>query len=177
MFSSCLLLALLLPPCSPMFLLASYIFDYLRTIVDLVWVCFSSFHNHFSWVFNYLSISKNPQKTKFLKKFQKILIKFLRLKWAREAPGTTQGDPPSHHTTWWHGPGQAALWHGVGPPGPPLILPPATPFSLPKKHHSIAQTCVLTILSRDFRYPCSAHLCCWDSEHLFSGMWLLRLSK
>jgi hypothetical protein len=37
------------------------------------------------------------------------------MKWGREAPGTTQGDPPSHHTTWWHEPGQAAPRHDVGP--------------------------------------------------------------
>jgi hypothetical protein len=124
----------------------------------------------FSRVFNFLSISEESSKIKFLEKFQKILFKFLCQNWGREAPGTPQGDPPCHHTTWWRGQGQAALWHGVGPPGPPLTSPPATSFSYPKYPHSIAQAHVLAVLARDFRSPCSAHLCCRDLEHLFSGM-------
>jgi hypothetical protein len=50
-----------------------------------------------------LSIFEKSSKIKFLKKFQKILFKFLYQKWGREEPGTPQGDPPCHHTTWWHG--------------------------------------------------------------------------
>jgi hypothetical protein len=46
----------------------------------------------------------------------------------------TQGDPPCHHTTWWRGPILAAPWHGVGPPGPPLILSPAIPLSLSREN-------------------------------------------
>jgi hypothetical protein len=99
-------------------------------------------------------------KNKVSQKITEFFLKFLRLKWGREAPGTPQGDPPCHHTTWWRGPGQAALWHGVGPPGPRLILPPAIPLSPMRKHHSIAQTRVLSVLARNFRSPCSAHLRC-----------------
>jgi hypothetical protein len=104
----------------------------------------------FSRVFNHLSISKNHSKIKFLEKFQNFFIKFLRLKWGREALGTNQGDPPCHHTTWWRGLGLAAPWHGVEPPGAPLIPPPAISLSLPKKHRTIAQTHVLAVLARDF---------------------------
>jgi hypothetical protein len=104
----------------------------------------------FSLVFNLLSISEKPSKIKFLEKFQKILFKILCQKWGREAPGTPQGDPPCHHTTWWCHQGQAAPWHGVGPPGPPLTSPPATSLSLLKYLHSIAHTRVLAVLAHVF---------------------------
>ena len=44
-------------------------------------------------------------------------------------------------------PRPALVW---GPPGPPITHPPPTPFSLPTKHTTIDQTCVLAALARDF---------------------------
>jgi hypothetical protein len=108
--------------CSPMFLLASCIFDYLRTVADLVWICFPSFHiRFFPSFYSFVNFWKSS-KIKFLEKFQKILIKFLCLKWGREAPGITQG---GHHATTPQGgvgQGQVGPWHGVGAPGPPHLL-------------------------------------------------------
>jgi hypothetical protein len=49
---------------------------------------------------------------------RKFFLNFYVKNGGREAPGTPQGDPPCHHTTWWRGQGQATPWHGVGPPGP-----------------------------------------------------------
>jgi hypothetical protein len=68
-----------------------------------------------------LSISEKSSKINFLKKIQKNLFKFLCQKWGREAPGTPQGDPPCHHTTWWRGQGQVASWH-VWAPWPSTYL-------------------------------------------------------
>ena len=65
-------------------------------------------------------------------------------------PEDDQGDPPGHHTPPRRGRGLAARWHGVGPPGPPLTHLSPTPFSLPIKHTTIAQTRVLAALARDF---------------------------
>jgi hypothetical protein len=81
-------------------------------------------------------------KIKFLKKFQKILIKFLRLKWGREAPGTTQG---SHHATTAHGgagQGQAVPWHGVAPLALHLLL--HRPF------HSLSKKCTTPLFKLVF---------------------------
>jgi hypothetical protein len=56
---------------------------------------------------------------------------------------------PPQHMVAQAKPGRTVAW--CGPPGPPLILPPAIPLSLsPKKHHSIAQTRVLAVLAYDF---------------------------
>jgi hypothetical protein len=99
-------------------------------------------------IYQFLKIPKN----KVLEKFQKTFIKFLRLKWGREAPGTTQGDPPCHHTTWWRGPSLAAPWHGVvWSPWPSTYSSTChSTLYLLKKHRTISQTCVLTVLARVF---------------------------
>jgi hypothetical protein len=101
------------PPCSLLFPLFSFILEYLRAAVSLVWICF--YRSIFVFpTFILLSISEKSSKIKFLEKFWKILFKFLCQKWGREAPGTPQGDPPCHHTTRWRGLGLAAPWHGEG---------------------------------------------------------------
>jgi hypothetical protein len=97
-----------------------------------------------------LSISEKSSKIKFLEKFQKNLFNFLYKKWGREAPGTPQGDPPCHDTTWWRSPGLAAPWHGEGGPWPSTYLSTSTSLSLPKYLHTTAQTSVLVVLPRDF---------------------------
>jgi hypothetical protein len=141
----------MLPPCSLLFSLFSFILEYLRVDVDLVWICFLSFHLHFPKFFYLLSISEKSLKIKFLGKFQKILFKFLCQNGAERHLGHLKG---THHaTTWWRGQDQATPWHGVGPPGPPLTSPPSTSFSLPKYLHFIAQTRVLAVRARDFRSP------------------------
>ena len=82
---------------------------------------------------------------------------FLR-KMGREPPGMTQG---GHHATT---PCVGTAWllaapgHGVGPPGPPLALPPTAASSLPTKHFHLVQTRVFAVLPREFQSPCSAHL-------------------
>jgi hypothetical protein len=168
---------LIFSPCSLLFPLFSYILEYLRAVVDLVWICFPSFHIHFSRVFTHLSFSENPQKQSFSKNSRKLFLNFYVKNGAERLLEHPRGT--RHASTPHGGAVQAwtAPWHGVGPPGPPLTSPPAIPLSLLKKLHSIAQTHVLAVLARDFRTPSSAHICCWDLEHLFSGMWLLRLSK
>jgi hypothetical protein len=120
---------LLFPPCSFLFPLFSFTLEYLRAAVSLVWICFLSFHIRFP-SFILLSIPEKSSKIKFLEKFQKILFKFLCQKWGREAPGTPQGDPPCHLTTWWRGPGLVAPWHGEGGPWPSTYLSTLTSISL-----------------------------------------------
>jgi hypothetical protein len=104
----------------------------------------------FSQVFNLLSISEKSSKIKFLKKFKKILFKFLCKKWGREALGTPQGDPPCHHTTWWCGEGQATSWHGVGPPWPSTYLSTSHFTLSPEKsplHYSNPCSCSRFLIS------------------------------
>jgi hypothetical protein len=81
-------------------------------------------------IYQFLKIPRNKVSQKIPKK----IIKFLHLKWGREAPGTTQGDPPCHHTTWCRGTGLAAPWHGVEPLALHLFL------HLPLDSHSRKNT-------------------------------------
>jgi hypothetical protein len=104
----------------------------------------------FSQLFNLLLISKKSSKIKFLKKFQKNLLKFLCQKWGREAPGRPQGDLPRHLTTRGRGPALATLTYGErGPPGLSLISS-SLALSLPKNNDTPAQTRVLATLPLDF---------------------------
>jgi hypothetical protein len=55
-----------------------------------------------------MPISEKSLKIKFIKKFQKILYKFLCQKWGRETPGRHQVGLPRHLTHRWRGPALAA---------------------------------------------------------------------
>jgi hypothetical protein len=69
-----------------------------------------------------MPISEKSSKIKFLKKFQKILYKFLCQKWDRETPGRHQEGLPHHLTHRWRGPALAAPpRYERAPPGPSLI--------------------------------------------------------
>ena len=91
--------------------------------------------------------------------------------------GRTRG---THHAPTPHGgaagpwPRQGMVW---GPPGPPPLLPPTTSSSCPTKDIFIQKLVFLLFIFHGFWSTCSAHLCCWDLEHLFFGMWLLHSSK
>jgi hypothetical protein len=83
-----------------------------------------------------MPISEKSSKIKFLKKFQKIIYKFLCKKWGRETPGRHQGG--SHATS--HIGGAAQPWPrhpGVRGPhlAPHLSLPPLF-FLSPENKHS-----------------------------------------
>jgi hypothetical protein len=105
----------LLPPCSLLFPLFSFILEYLSVAINLVWICFLLFHLHSPEFLISCQFLKIPRKYSFLKNSRFFFKKKLCPKWGREAPGTPQGDPPCHHTTWWRGQGQTTPWHGVGP--------------------------------------------------------------
>jgi hypothetical protein len=141
---------------------------------DLLEIISSSFF----WVFIDMPISEKSSKIKFLKKFQKNLYKFLCQKWDREAPGRHQEGLPRHHTHRGHGPALAAPTCCEGaPPGLSLISStPALSLSRKQWHTQLKLEFLLFFISI-FRSPCSAHHFCWDLEQLFSGIWLLRLSK
>jgi hypothetical protein len=147
MFSPHLLLFL---PCSFLFLLFSFILEYLRVAVRLGWNCFLSFHLLFPEFYSLIIFSEKSSKIKFLEKFQKNPFKILCQKWGREAPGRPQGDPPCHLTTR----GAAQAWPRPpmvrGAPWPSTYLSTLTSFSLPKYLNTPAQTRVLAALHRDF---------------------------
>jgi hypothetical protein len=69
-----------------------------------------------------MPFSEKSSKIKFLKKFQKILYKFLCQKWGRETPGRHQEWLPRHLTHRWRGPALATPPRRErAPPGPSLI--------------------------------------------------------
>jgi hypothetical protein len=69
-----------------------------------------------------MPIFEKSSKIKFLKKFQKILYKFLCQKWDREIPGRHQEGLPHHLTHRGRGPALAApTWCERAPPGLSLI--------------------------------------------------------
>jgi hypothetical protein len=88
------------PPCSFLFPLFNFILEYLRAAVDLVWICFLSFHLCFPEFLISCQFLKKPSKIKLLEKFQKILFKFLCQKWAERHLGHPRG---THHSTTPHG--------------------------------------------------------------------------
>jgi len=93
-------------------------------------------------------------------------------------PGADQWGTPGPHPMCrrGRGRGRAALW--CGPHKAPQSLIHLPLYSLPRENTPpLLKPEFLAVLARDFRSLCSAHLCCWDLGHLFSGMWLLRLSK
>jgi hypothetical protein len=103
----------------------------------------------FSQVLSFYSFSEKSSKIKFLKKFQKNLIKFLYQKWGREAPGRPQG---TCHATSPPG-GAAQPW--PRPPmvrgGPGLSLISSSPaLSLSQNNDTPAQTRVLAALQLNF---------------------------
>jgi hypothetical protein len=84
--------------------------------------------------------------------------------------------------------------HATSPPGgaaqawprPPMVRGAPWPltylflpssFSLPKTMTHLLKPEFLMLFISIFWYSCSAHHCCWDLEHLYSGMWLIRLSN
>jgi hypothetical protein len=153
----------------------------IKSISELLHTWFWFAQNRFIFIFLKvidLPISEKSSKIKFLKKFQKILYKFLCQKWDREAPGRHQEGQPRHHTHRGRGPALAAPTCCEGaPPGLSLISSsPALSLSR-KQQHTQLKPMFLLFFIVIFRSPCSAHHFCWDLEHLFSGMWLLCLSK
>ena len=87
---------------------------------------------------------------KFLEKFQKIHIKFLREKRGRGVPGRYQG---AHQAGTPHGGAASPGWcHALvwATPDLPLTLSHVTFFSLPSKLQFIAQNRVLAMLALDF---------------------------
>jgi hypothetical protein len=167
------------------FLLSPFLFplivtwlEYLRAAVYLVLICLQSSHFRFPEFLIYCQNSEKSSKIKFLEKFQKNLFKDLCQKWGREALGRPQGDLPRHLTTRGRDPALAApTYCEEGPLGFSLISSSPT-LSLSWKTMTHQLKLVFLLLSTSiFLSPCSTHHCCWDLEHLFSGMWLLRLSK
>jgi hypothetical protein len=147
------------PPCSFLFPLFSCMLEYLRAAIDLVWICFLSFHFRFLEFLiscQFLKILKNKVSQKILENSFKIFMSNLGQRGTWDTPGGPT--MPPHHMVARPWPGRVVAW--CGPPGPPLTSPPATSLSLPKYLHSIAQTRVLAVLAHDFRSPCSAQLCC-----------------
>ena len=145
----------------------------------LVCKCLSEFScwNHFSvlqLLFKMPSFCQKSTSSEFYKNYDAGPI-FESGSW--EYLGMTRG---THHAPTAHG-GAVGMWsrQGMvrGPPSPPPFLLPTTSFSSPTKDIFHSKTCVLAALARDFRSPCSAHLCCWDLERLLFSMWLLHLSK
>jgi hypothetical protein len=132
----------------------------------------------FFWIFVDMPIAKKSSKIKFLKKFQKILYKFLCQKWGRETPGRHQVGLPRHLIHRWRGPALAAPPRCERAlPGPSLISSsPALSLSRKQRHTQLKPEFLL-FFTWIFRSPCSAQHFCWNLEHLFSGMWLLHLSK
>jgi hypothetical protein len=132
----------------------------------------------FFWVFIDIPISEKSSKIKFLEKFQKILYNFLCQKWGREAPGRYQEGLPRHLPHRGRSPALAApTWCEEAPPGlSPISSSPALYLSRKQRHTQLKPEFLLFFTSI-FRSPYSAQHFCWDLEHLFSGMWLLRLSK
>jgi hypothetical protein len=141
---------------------------------DLLEIILSSFF----WIFIDMPIFEKSSKIKFLKKFQKILYKFLCQKWGRETPGRHQEGLPRHLTHRWRGPTLAAPPRcEEAPPGTSLISSsPALSLSQKTPPHLLKPEFLL-FFTMIFRSPCSAQHFCWNLEHLFSGIWLLRLSK
>jgi hypothetical protein len=102
-------------------------------------------------VLSFYRFSEKSSKIRFLKKFQKILYKFLCQKWDREAPGRHQEGLPRHHTHRGRGPALAAPTCCEGaPPGPSLIS--SSPASS---------------LSRDISTPSSNPCSCCSSLRFF----------
>jgi hypothetical protein len=131
---------LMFPPCSFLFLLFSCILEYLRAVVDLVWICFISFHICFPEFLIFCLFLKNPQKQSFSKNARKFFLNFYVKFGTERHLGHPRG---THHATKPHGgaararPHRGMVWV---PPGPPLTSPPATSLSLLKYLHPIAQT-------------------------------------
>jgi hypothetical protein len=152
--------------------------ELLHTWFWFAWNRFIFVSSSFSRVLSFYRFCEKSSKIKFLEKFQKILYKFLCQKWDREAPGRHQEGMPRHHTHRGRSPALAAPTCCEGaPPGLSLISSSPT-LSLSRKTmtHQLKLEFLLFFIAI-FRSPCSAHHFCWDLEQLFSGMWLLRLSK
>jgi hypothetical protein len=141
---------LLFPPCSFLFLLFSFILEYIRAAIDLVWIHFLPFHIRFPEFLISCQFLKNPQKLRFSKNSGKFFLIFYVKNGAERHLGHLRG---THHATSPHG-GAAQAWprRGMvrGAPSPSTYLSTSTSVSLPKYLHTIAQNHVLAILPRDF---------------------------
>jgi hypothetical protein len=98
-----------------------------------------------------MQISEKSSKIKFFEKFQKILYKFLRQKWGKEAPGRHHEGLPHHLPHRGRGPAWGApTWCEGAPTWPLTYLFLSCSFSLPKNNNTPAQTRVLAVLHFDF---------------------------